>query len=489
MLSLSFTLAQSIATFAAMTSNFLLNNELTYRDRRLNGWSMLWGFLSFCAICSLGALTNVGFAAWLFRSEREVWWVAGLAGALMARSGTTRCRACSCGARDDIPPVTMAALEAATQRARVCGRKRAISLADARVWVAGSSPAMVSWGNRYFYAAIAGLILLRFIAAAVLPLSADEAYYWLWSKHLAAGYYDHPPMIAFLIRAGTMLFGDTAFGVRAMPVLLSVAASWFVWRSGGPLASLLFNLTLMITVETMVATPDAPLIAASAAFLWAMTKLDEDPRWWLAVGAAGGMALLSKYTGFFLGAGALAWMIVFARRWLLSPWPYLGAVLALAIFAPNLWWNATHHWMTFAFQFGRVGAGHFTLRYLFEFLGAQLLLASPFILVAALFTRNRLLIALMLPAILYFAVHSLHDRVQGNWPCFLYPMLAVAAAECRHWTAKPAVAVAAALLVLCYAQAFFAVAPLGRKDPISRLLAFGVPRRSPRSRRPMRARS
>ncbi len=330
-------------------------------------------------------------------------------------------------------------------------------------------------GSAVYLAAIAGLIALRFIAAAVLPLSADEAYYWLWSRHLAAGYYDHPPMIAFLIRAGTMLFGDDAFGVRVVPVLLSAAASWFVWRSGGPLAALLFNLTLMVTVETMAATPDAPLIAASAAFLWAMTRLDEDPRWWLAVGAAGGLALLSKYTGFFLGAGALAWMIFVARRWFLSPWPYLGALLALAIFAPNLWWNATHHWMTFAFQFGRVGAGHFTLRYLLEFLGAQLLLASPFILVAALFARNRLLIALMLPAILYFAVHSLHDRVQGNWPCFLYPMLAVAAAECRNWTAKPAIPVAAALLVLCYAQAFFAVVPLGRKDPISRLLAFGVP--------------
>jgi 4-amino-4-deoxy-L-arabinose transferase-like glycosyltransferase len=324
-------------------------------------------------------------------------------------------------------------------------------------------------------AAIAGLILLRFIAAAVLPLSADEAYYWLWSKHLAAGDYDHPPMIAFLIRAGTMLFGDSAFGVRVVPVLLSVAASGFVWRSGGALASLLFNLTLMVTVETMAATPDAPLIAASAAFLWAMTRLDEDPRWWLAVGAAGGLALLSKYTGFFLGAGALAWMIFVARRWFLSPWPYLGALLALAIFAPNLWWNATHHWMTFAFQFGRVGAGHFTLRYLFEFLGAQRVLASPFILAAALFTRNRLLIALALPAILYFAVHSLHDRVQGNWPCFLYPMLAVAAAECRHWIRKPAVPVAAALLVLCYAQALSGALPLGRNDFVSRLLAFGVP--------------
>ena len=330
-------------------------------------------------------------------------------------------------------------------------------------------------GSAVLLAAIAALILLRAVAAAVLPLSADEAYYWLWSKHLAAGYYDHPPMIAFLIRAGTTIFGDTSFGVRVVPVLLSVAASWFVWRTGGALAALLFNLTLMVAVETMAATPDAPLIAASAAFLWAMTKLDEDPKWWLVVGAAGGFALLSKYTGFFLGLGALAWMAFAGRRWFLSPWPYLGAVLALAIYAPNIWWNATHHWMTFAFQFGRVGAGHFTLRFLLEFLGAQLLLASPFVLLAALFTRDKLLVALSGPAILYFAIHSLHDRVQGNWPCFLYPMLAVAAAECRHWLRRPAVPVAAVLLVACYAQAFFGVVPLGRKDPISRLLAFGVP--------------
>ncbi len=77
-----FPVAQSVATFAAMTSNFFLNNELTYRDRRLKGWAMLRGFVGFCLFCSAGALTNVGLASWLY-SEREVWWVAGIAGAAM----------------------------------------------------------------------------------------------------------------------------------------------------------------------------------------------------------------------------------------------------------------------------------------------------------------------------------------------------------------------------------------------------------------------
>ncbi|HEX4370273.1 MAG TPA: glycosyltransferase family 2 protein [Rhizomicrobium sp.] len=74
--------AQIIATFVAMTSNFLLNNELTYRDRRLKGAAMLRGFALFCLIGSVGVLTNVDLASWLY-SERQVWWVAGAAGAIM----------------------------------------------------------------------------------------------------------------------------------------------------------------------------------------------------------------------------------------------------------------------------------------------------------------------------------------------------------------------------------------------------------------------
>ncbi|HVU19632.1 MAG TPA: glycosyltransferase family 39 protein, partial [Rhizomicrobium sp.] len=236
-----------------------------------------------------------------------------------------------------------------------------------------------------------------------------------------------------------------------------------------------------------------PLIFCSAAFLWALAKVDEtqDGRWWLIVGAAGGLALLSKYTAFFLGAGALAWIVFVpsARRWLLSPWPYLGAILAFAIFAPNLWWNETHHWMTFAFQFGRVGTGHFTLRFLFEFLGAQFLLATPFIFVCGVFGLFRketaLLTAIILPSVAYFAIHSLHDRVQGNWPCFLFPAFAVAAAgamqfwggrlaKAEAWSARLAVPVAATLLTLCYLQAIFGVIAMGRSDPFARLLGFGV---------------
>jgi dolichol-phosphate mannosyltransferase len=78
-----FRAAQIIATFVAMTSNFILNNELTYRDRRLKGLAMVRGFVLFCLIGSVGVLANIDLASWLY-TERSVWWLAGAAGAIMS---------------------------------------------------------------------------------------------------------------------------------------------------------------------------------------------------------------------------------------------------------------------------------------------------------------------------------------------------------------------------------------------------------------------
>jgi len=69
---------------------------------------------------------------------------------------------------------------------------------------------------------ILALVALRLVAAAFTPLTFDEAYYWMWSKHLAGGYYDHPPMVAFVIRLGTMTAGDTELGVRLASILLAL---------------------------------------------------------------------------------------------------------------------------------------------------------------------------------------------------------------------------------------------------------------------------
>jgi len=350
--------------------------------------------------------------------------------------------------------------------------------------------------------AVLGLLVLRAMLAAQLPLSADEAYYWLWSRHPDLGYFDHPPMIAWLIAAGTFLFGDTPLGVRLAGVLLSLPASFFVWRTAAlilkdrdraAMAALLFNLTLMASVEMLAATPDMPSLVTSTAFFYflAQVQTKDDGRFWLGAGLAAGLGLLAKFSALFLGLGTLLWLVLDARarKWLLSPWPYLGAVIAGLIFAPNLVWQSQHHWETFAFQFARTGAGHFTLRFLGEFVAAQFGLASPpiFLLMAVGLWRTtkfvtggdasgRLMLAVLAwTGLGYFLVHALHDRVQGNWPCFLYPALSILAADAcgeeglwrriSTWAAP----LSAILLGAVYLQAQYAFLPL-KKDPLARIL-------------------
>lgn len=355
---------------------------------------------------------------------------------------------------------------------------------------------------------IALTILARLLLAALVPLVPDEAYYALWSTRLSAGYFDHPPMIAWFIRPGTMLLGDTALGVRLFPVLSALPATFFIWRAArhlvadpraGALAAVCFNLTLLGFFGLAVATPDAPLILFSAAMLYAAARLldDERPFWWIAVGVVTGLALLSKYSAALAAAGfGIAVLLVPAwRRRLLSPWPWAALLAALVVFSPNLIWNALNGWATVMKQGGRTTeAFQFQPQYLLEFFGAQIGLATPLVFLFAVLGllprfrtawqangAMRLILALILVPTAYFLFHAMRSRVEGNWPGFLYPPLAVASAAAL--TLVPADAgtrlarlrratIPVALAFLGFAFIYALVVPvtlLGSRDPILRL--------------------
>src|SRR5882724_5693317 len=307
---------------------------------------------------------------------------------------------------------------------------------------------------------VTALVVLRLVAAAWTPLTFDEAYYWMWSKHIAGGYYDHPPMVAFVIRAGTAIAGDTEFGVRLVSILLALPMSWAVYRTAGILfggrrvaatAAILLNVTLMAAVGTLIVTPDAPLLVASSFVLFFLAKVLETKRgpYWLAVGVAVGCALLSKYTALYFGPAILIWLgsVPKLRRWLLSPWPYLGGIVAFAFFSPVILWNADHQWVSFIKQFGRARIEDFTLRYIGELLPTQIAFATPLVFILgamglfALWKRKagasaaRVLINSMFWTItLYFVWHSLHSRVEANWFGPVYPAFAIAAAAAANLT-------------------------------------------------------
>jgi Dolichyl-phosphate-mannose-protein mannosyltransferase len=307
---------------------------------------------------------------------------------------------------------------------------------------------------------VAALVALRLVAAAWTPLTFDEAYYWMWSKHLAGGYYDHPPMVAVVIRLGTMIAGDTELGVRLVSILLALPMSWAVYRTASILfggqrvaatATILLNITLMAAVGTMIVTPDAPLLVASSFVLLYLAKVLETGRgaWWLAVGAAVGAALLSKYTALFFGPAILIWLVGVPklRRWLISPWPYLGGVVTLAAFAPVILWNRDHHWVSFIKQIGRARIEDFRLAFIGELIPTQIAFATPLVFILgamglyALLRRNagasaaRMLInATFWTIVAYFIWHSLHARVEANWFAPVYPSFAIAAAVAANLT-------------------------------------------------------
>jgi 4-amino-4-deoxy-L-arabinose transferase-like glycosyltransferase len=307
---------------------------------------------------------------------------------------------------------------------------------------------------------VVALLALRLVGATWTPLTFDEAYYWMWSKHLAFGYYDHPPGVAVLIRLGTMIAGDTELGVRLVSILLALPMSFAMYRTAAILfgsqrvaatATILLNVTLMAAVGTLIVTPDSPLLVASSFVLFFLAKVLETGRgaWWLAAGAAVGVALLSKYTALLFGPAILIWLVSVPRlrRWLISPWPYLGGIVALAIFSPVILWNADHDWVSFIKQIGRSRIEGFKPSFFGELIPTQIAFATPLVFVLgvmglyALLRRDggavaarTLINATFWTIALYFMWHSLHARVEANWFAPIYPAFAIAAAVAAHLT-------------------------------------------------------
>ena len=339
--------------------------------------------------------------------------------------------------------------------------------------------------------AAATLALAQVLALGRIELTFDEAYYEMWAHWPQAGYFDHPPMVAWWIAGSEALLGRSEFAVRAPFWLAGAALPALVFLIGVRLyrdtqiagAAALILLGAPLVAGAPLATPDTPLV-----LFWTLALLGLVEVWrgreagWALVGLAAGAAGLSKMTAGFLGAGIVLALVATPslRRQFARPGLWAAGALALAVISPFLWWNATHGFATFFKQGGRLAARGFTPRYLAEFLGSQALLFNPLstAALAACVGRvrgepARLLGASVVPALGYFLVHALHDRVQGNWPAPLYPALALLAAGALTPSWRRIAPVAAALGVTLAAAAYLHLATgwpaLGPGDPTLRI--------------------
>lgn len=295
---------------------------------------------------------------------------------------------------------------------------------------------------------LAGLFL-RVLYSGTFLLVPDEAYYWQWSRYLALGYYDHPPMIAWTIKLATIFLGQTETAVRLPTNLaLAVTSAYLVLTArrwcGAKAAwytALISQSLLGFNAAGLLATPDGLQICgwAGACYHVAAAYETDRPPQWLLGGAWFGFGMLSKYTmAMFPPLAFLFGMLnpSFRKR-LTGPWPYAGIVLGLVLFLPVVYWNIEHGWSTFRHVAHKGGADSqvlFQLRYLGDYIGSQVGLLTPLVFLLLLTTwftplkkstagGHWLLTYLFFtsfPVVAGFAFLSLHTRVEGNWPASGY---------------------------------------------------------------------
>lgn len=237
----------------------------------------------------------------------------------------------------------------------------------------------------------AGLVLLELALAARYGYHRDELYFVACAHHLAWGYVDQPPFVPAVARLSIALFGPTVVGLRLWPALAGGATVVFTAimardLGGSRRAQLLAALAAATSVQ-VVATDHTLSTASFDLLFWSATTVlvlrllrTRDVRLWLAIGAVAGVGLLNKYNiGFLLGAVAIGLIAGRRRPLLLNWWALAGAALALAIWSPNLIWNAQHHWAAFS-MLKALHQENSTLSASIGFLPTQLVIVGPVLL-------------------------------------------------------------------------------------------------------------
>lgn len=346
---------------------------------------------------------------------------------------------------------------------------------------------------------------VRLAVAAAVPLHPDEAFYWEWSRRLAAGYSEHPPMVALLIRAGTTLFGDTPLGVRFASVLCGVVAALAAMHAArsvgepeaGDAAAIVLTAMPVMSGAFLLATPDAPLLAFVAVTLLcvtrALTATARTPalQWWIGAGLAAGLAMASKYTAVLVPLAALLAVGATSslRSALFTPGPYIAVLLASLVMLPVLRWNALHDWVSFRTQIahGLNESGGQAWRRELELIGGQVLIVSPILFALAVDAvartvrgdgrMARVFAMVVLVVAAFFAWSATRSRVEANWPAPAWIAAAILLAiapvsttwlKWRTW----GVLLGFIFTAVTYAQSVTRVFPLPlRRDPTVR--AYG----------------
>ncbi len=292
------------------------------------------------------------------------------------------------------------------------------------------------------YLLILFLAIFSTIYNAFLPLHGDEAYYWMWSKHIQMGYYDHPPMIAFMIYL-TNFISQSEWGVRLVNVFsMSISAIYIfkltklIFDEKTALNSVLIFLSVALTnAGFIITTPDSPLSlfwSISLYYTYRAIFIGERKDF-LLTGLFLGMMMLSKYTAVLYIAGVLLFVILKRRDLFLNPYMYVTMIISFIVASPMIFWNYQHDWISFMFQLHHGASEDSTLypNLFFEFFGGQFGMFSPvftallffFLIKDKLYFKNDKLFFIALSVVvtlLFFFYKSFYSRMMLNYTAPAY---------------------------------------------------------------------
>lgn len=282
-----------------------------------------------------------------------------------------------------------------------------------------------------------GWTLLNAVQAATLGLHSDEAYYWLYSRFLDWGYYDHPPMVAVFIRIGYSLFANE-FGLRLITILSSTVALRVLWltiRNYNPDARwfiLVAGGTFIFHIYGFITTPDAPLFFFTILFYYCFQRYLKEDKWQTAILLAIILACLlySKYHAVLLIGFTVAANIKLLKRgtfWLI---PAITATL----YIPHIYWQISHGYPSVNYHLFERSSEVYDFAHTYLFIPGQLLMAGPligwlfFYLLGRVKIKDafiRTLLVNCVGTLIFFLINTLKGNVQPHWTLIAFAPLAM----------------------------------------------------------------
>lgn len=291
-----------------------------------------------------------------------------------------------------------------------------------------------------------------FIIGVVGP-GDNEAYYWTWSKHLDLSYFDHPPMVAYMIALTTAVGGDSVFFLRIGTVLFFCITSLLIYllafefsgsRKTAFYSLCLANIIPLFFLLGILTVPDAPLAVFWLLYLLLLLRVARGISWWhwYLMGFVLGLAVLSKYFAILLVPSTFLFLLSDKklRTYLKSPHPYIGLALSGLVASPIVFWNLREGWASFIYQLNTRHEGGVFWSNLWTLVIGQLGVVTPILLFCFLFVififmkrgfksggdiRDKFIVLTSVPTLVFFyIVMCLTNDAEPHWPGLGYiPLL------------------------------------------------------------------